>query len=639
MPDTPTEADVLHLLAEQAFTLGRPDVAADLLRQATRARPPRPDESADRLHADGLRMLRAGQLTEAEPRLVRAIQLRPHTAEWHEHLGVLFAKQRRFAEAANTLRVALRLDPAPAGRWQNLAVVYRDQQNLPAAEAAMREAVARTPRSWEVRSSLIALLNEQKKADEATAVARQATADFPDSAAAWTTLGLLLAGASEFDAAVAAFEKAAALAPQVAEHHSNLAAAFGRLKRLADSEAASRKAVELDPQHASAWGNLGNCLRDQGRYDEAAAALTKCLDLRPTDAEAAGNFALTFAAVGRHAEALAWYDRSLHHRPDNGEVRFNRALSYLTLGDYARGWPEYEYRWHTEAMRGKKRTFPTPEWDGTADVRGKTILLVPEQGLGDFIQFVRFVTPLADRGATVLVQTPPELAALTATVPGVNRAVSADRTELTIHTHAHLLSLPALLKAGADDLRGEPYMTPPADAVAKWAERLKTVPGFKVGIVWQGNPKHTGDRWRSVPLAKFAPLAAIPGVTLCSVQKGHGREQMEDVTFPMFDFGEELADFTDTAGLLANLDLLITIDSAVAHLAGATGAKVWTLLAANNDWRWLAGRDDTPWYGSMKLLRQPKVQDWDAVFAQAEGELRGLVEPGTIPAPQSGVPA
>jgi len=625
MPDTPTEADVLHHLAEQAFALGRPDVAADLLRQATRARPPRPDENADRLHADGLRMLQADQLTEAEPRLVRALQLRPTAALWHEHLGILFAKQRRFAEAAKTFRVALRLDPTPASRWNNLAVAYRDQNNLPAAEAALREAANRAPRSFELRGTLIALLNEQKKTDDAVAEARRATADFPDSAPAWTTLGLLLAGANNLDDAVEPFEKAAALSPQVAEAHSNLAAVYGKLKRWTVSEAASRKAVALDPKHAPSWGNLGNCLRDQGRYDEAAVALTKCLDLRPNDAEAAGNFALTFTAVGRHADALEWFDRSLANRPDNGEVRFNRALTYLTLGDYARGWPEYEYRWHTEAMRGKKRTLPTPEWDGTTDLSGQTVLLLPEQGLGDFIQFVRFAKPLADRGANVVVQTPSELAALAATVPGVHRVVAADKTELVIHTHAHLLSLPHLLKVSAGGIHGEPYMTPPAEAVAKWKERLKAVPGFKVGVAWQGNPKHTGDRWRSVPLTKFAPLSAIPGVTLCSVQKGYGREQMEDVTFPMFDFGEELADFTDTAGLLANLDLLITIDSAVAHLAGAIGAKVWTLIAANNDWRWMSGRADTPWYNSMRLFRQPQVQDWDAVFAEAERELKAMV--------------
>ncbi len=626
MPDTPTsESDALHHLAEQAFALGRPDIAGELLRQSTRTRPPRPDESADKLHADGLRMLQADQLTEAEPRLVRALQLRPNAADWHEHLGILFAKQRRFAEAANTMRVALRLDPSPSARWGNLAVAYRDQGNLPAAEAALREAVKRAPRAQELRSSLVALLNEQKKADDAVSEARQAAADFPDSPTTWTALGLLLAGANKYDEAVEPFEKAVALSPQVAEAHSNLAAAYGKLKRLTDSERAARRAVEQDATHATAWGNLGNCLRDQGRYDDAAVALGKCLELRPNDAEAAGNFALTFAAVGRHTDALNWYDRSLALRPNHGEVRFNRALTYLTLGDYVRGWPEYEYRWQTDAMQGKKRTFPTPEWDGVADVRGKTVLLVPEQGLGDFIQFVRFVKPLTARGANVVVQTPPELAELTATVPGVGRVIAADNAELTIHTHAHLLSLPALLKATAADLHGEPYMTPPVAAVDKWNTKLKAVPGFKVGVVWQGNPKHTGDRWRSVPLSKFAPLAAISGVTLCSVQKGHGREQMEDVTFPMFDFGEELTDFADTAGLLVNLDLLITIDSAVAHLAGATGAKVWTLIAANNDWRWLAGRSDTPWYASMRLFRQPKVQDWDAVFVDVERELRTAV--------------
>ncbi|MCU0704709.1 MAG: tetratricopeptide repeat-containing glycosyltransferase family protein [Fimbriiglobus sp.] len=627
MPDTPpTESDVLHHLAEQAFGLGRPDVAGELLRHAARTRPPRDDEKPEALHADGLRLLQAGQLTEAEPRLLRAVQLRPAVADWHEHLAILYARRRQFAEAAVTFRVALRLDPSSAARWNNLAVAYRDLGNLPAAEAAFREAVRRDPTSHDLRTALVRVLADQNKANEAVAEAERATADLPDSPHTWTALGLRRVARGQYAEAVEPFERAASLSPGVAEGQSNLAAVYGKLKRWAECESAARRAISLDPDHAGAWGNLGNCLRDQGRYEEAAAALTRCLDLRPSDAEAAGNFALTFAALGRHTEALNWYDRSLTLRPDNGEVRFNRSLTYLTLGDYTRGWPEYEYRWHTEAMRGKKRTFPVPEWDGTADLTGKTILLVPEQGLGDFIQFVRFAKGVARRGANVVVQAPPELAALAATVPGVGRAVVADdKAELTLHTHAHLLSLPHLLRVSADNIQGEAYMSPPPATVAKWKERLKGVPGFRVGIAWQGNPKHSGDRWRSVPLARFAPLAAVPGVTLCSVQKGHGREQMEDVTFPMFDFGEELTDFADTAGLLVNFDLLIAIDSAVAHLAGATGVRVWTLLAANNDWRWLTDRTDTPWYHSMRLLRQPKLQDWGSVFTEAERQLRAIV--------------
>ncbi len=620
-----TAADALHHLAEQAFTLGRPDVAADLLRQAARIMPPRPDENPDQLHAGGLKALQADRLGEAEPRLLRAVQLRPTNADWHEHLAVLFAKQRRFAEAANTFRVALRLDPAPAGRWHNLALAYRDSGNLPAAEGALCEAIQRNPQSPQLRAALVNNLNEQKRPADALAEARRTTEELPANPAGWSAVGLLLANAGDFEGAASPLAKAAELNPTDAEAHSNLAAVYGKLRRWADSEKAARAAVERNPKHATAWGNLGNCLRDQGKYDDATTALTRALDLNPTDADAAGNFALTFAAVGRHTDALKWYDRSLQHNPRNGEVRFNRALTHLTLGNYADGWAGYEHRWDTEALRGKKPALPkSVAWRGE-DLKGKTILLLPEQGMGDYVQFVRFAKPLADRGAEVVVQAPPGLEELTRGVPGVRKVVGADG-ELTIHYHCQLPSLPGLLKLTLDQVRGTPYLTPPPAAVAKWAGRLNVVPGFKVGVVWQGNPKHTGDRWRSVPLALFAPLAAVPGVNLVSIQKGHGREQMEDVTFPMFDFGDELADFSDTAGLLANLDLVITVDSAVAHLAGATGAKVWTLISANNDWRWLTDRTDTPWYDSMTLIRQPKVQDWPAAFADAEKQLQATVK-------------
>jgi Flp pilus assembly protein TadD len=625
MPDPlPADAELYHRLAEEAFRAGRPDVAGELLRQATRCQPTQPKEAADRLHADGLRMLTADRFAEAEPLLRRAIQLNPHAPSWHEHLGVVYARQRRFAEAAVTFRVGLRLDPAPARGWQNLAQAYLDQGNHAAAELALREAVSRDPKSAELRVQLANTLNALGRTDDAIAEARAATGRSPNDANTWTALGMMLAGKQQFDDAIPAFEKAVALMPNLAEAHSNLAAAFGKAKRWEECERTARSALTFNPNHASAWGNLGNCLRDLGRYDEAEPALRRCLELNPTDADAAGNLALTLATVGRHADALQWYDRSLSLKPGADEVRFNRALTHLTLGDFARGWPEYEWRWKTEYMKGGRRTFPQPRWAG-GDLRGKTILLTAEQGYGDYIQFVRYAKPLADRGATVIVQPPSELVELVRTVPGVCTVIDAPTAEAFFHTHCPVMSVPGHLNQRVEDLRGEPYMTAPAATVAKWRERLAGVPGFKVGITWQGNPKHGGDRWRSVKLERFAGLAAVPEVTLLSLQKGAGREQLNEATFPITDVGGDLTDFADTAGLLMNLDLLISIDSAVVHLAGALGVRVWTAISFNNDWRWLKGRPDTPWYASMTLFRQPQVQDWDSVFADLGRELRKVV--------------
>jgi tetratricopeptide (TPR) repeat protein len=618
-------SNLLPRLAEDAFRAGRPDVAAHLLRQATRDRPAQPNENPDHLHAEAIRLLNANQLNEAEPLLQRAIRLKPTVAAWYEHLGVLYAQQRRFAEAVVTIRVALRLDAAPAGRWHNLALAYIDLNNPAAAEQALSEAIRREPGSAHLRIARANVLNTLQKFDDAITEARGVTERFPENATGWTALGLLLAGQEKFDEAVPVFERAAALAPDVAEAHSNLAAALGKLKRWEESERASRAALAFKPNHATAWGNLGNCLRDLGRYEEAETALRRCLELTPNDADAASNLALTLSTVGRHADALHWFDRSLALKPDHDETRFNRSLTYLTLGDFTRGWPDYEYRWKTVNLKNKQRTFPQPRWVG-GDLRGKTIFLAAEQGLGDYIQFIRFARPLAELGAKVIVQPPTELIGLVRTVPGVSTVIDQVTAEATFHTHCSIMSVPGHLKYGLTELSGEPYMTATPEAVAKWREKLAGVPGFKVGFTWQGNPQHTGDRWRSVKLERFAPLAAIPGVTIVSVQKGYGREQLESATFPIHDVGQELTDFTDTAGLLMNLDLLISIDSAVVHLAGALGVRVWNAISFNNDWRWMRDRTDTPWYRSMTLFRQPKVQDWDSVFMALQRELQKAVE-------------
>ena len=621
----PNIHEVLNRLAEEAFRAGLADVAGDLLRQAART-PQNAADDAERLYAEAIRLLNANDPRAAEPLLRQALQRRPDVPAWHEALGVIFAKQARFAEAAATFRVAVRLAPTSPRGWHNLAMAHQDLQQWPAAEAALREGLKHddgtTPT---LHLALIHAWNELKKSAEAIELARAASLKFPTSAAVWTALGILLSKSKAPEESIAAFQRAVKLEPAVAEAHSNLAAALGKLKRWPESEIACREAIRLNPAHAMAWGNLGNCLRDQGRYAEAEPALRETLRLNPTDADAAGNLALTLATVGQHTEGLEWYDRSLLWKPVNAEVRFNRSLTRLALGDFENGWPDYETRWETEQLLGNKRTFPVPLWDG-GTLSGRTILLHCEQGAGDTIQFVRFATVLAERGATVLVQTTPALAALLRTVPGITRVIDEPRAEVTFHCHSPLMSLPYRLGMRVETIPAPvPYLVAPADLVEKWRERLGSVAGFKVGIAWQGNPKHIGDRWRSVPLAQFAPLGEIPGVTLCSLQMGPGQEQLQDSPMRILDLGSEITgDFADTAALIANLDLVIAVDTSVVHLAGALGRPVWSAVAFNSDWRWLKGRDDTPWYPTMRLFRQRILGDWDELFARIASQLSSI---------------
>lgn len=622
-----TPHDLLHRFAEDAFRAGSPAAAGELLRLAARTAGPAPADPVA-AHVEGLKHLAANRLPDAEAALLAAIRAKPEVALWHEHLAVALARQGRFAEAAVTFRVALRLNPESVPTWQNLAQAYRDLKNWPAVELALQEAVKRQPDSPDAALALVTALNDQKKHADAEKLAAQLTERFPQQPLTWTALGISRSMNGDHEAAVEPMEKAVALDPTSGEMHANLAAVFGKLKRWADCERAAREAVRLNDTHAAGWANLGNCFRDQGKYPEAETALRRALELNPDDPDAAGNFALTLATVGRHAEALHFYDHSLALRPDNTDVRFNRSIAYLSVGDYERGWPEYEARLQTDQLKGKQREYPVPRWPGQP-LAGKTLLLTAEQGLGDCLQFLRFAEPLAKLGARVVVHLPEALGRIAETAPGVSEVVTKMNATVRVDCHCPVMSVPMGLKTTLATLPGRvPYLTPPADAAMKWKDRLRTVPGFKVGIVWQGNPEHLGDRWRSVPLARFAPLAAVPGVTLCSVQKGHGTEQLKDAPFPVLDLGAEIAgDMADTAGLFANLDLVVGIDTAVIHLAGALGVPAWVALAYNCDWRWLRDRPDSPWYPTVRLFRQPTIGDWDAVFADLAAELRRLSEP------------
>jgi tetratricopeptide (TPR) repeat protein len=609
--------ELYHRLAEEAFRAGRPDVAGVLLRHSTRCLSGTPEQATE-YHRQTLSLLSAGKSAEAEALLLRAIELQPNKAAWHEHLGIALAQQQRFLEAANTLRVSLRLNPTAAPVWNNLSRCYFDAGNFVAAEAASVEARNLEPNNIEIHVQYLRVLKSIESNDRAAELAVDFAAQHPDSAEAATAAGLCLAELKKYAESIPYFETAHRLQPNAPEVVSNLAAAYGKAKRWEECEGAARRAIALQPDHAAAWGNLGNSLRDQGKYDDAVPALERALTLNPTDADAAGNLALTLATQGHHERALQWYDNCLSLKPDHGEMRFNRSLTYLTLDD-PRGWPEYEARWQTETMKASEPKLPIPKWDGTPKP-GKTIFIVNEQGLGDTIQFSRYANHLRRMGFNVVLRPPIELIDLfRESFPQCN--VMAD-TETTAHLYAAMMSLPGLLKQRIADVDGTAYLKATAGTVAKWHARLADDRKLRVGLVWQGNPKHGGDRWRSIPLNMFANLASVNGVSLYAVQKGHGHEQLTEGKFPIVDLGAELTNFADTAGLLKSLDLLISVDSAVVHLAGALGVPTWNLISFNNDWRWLKGRTDTPWYKSMRLFRQPKLQAWEPVLAEVLVELR-----------------
>jgi hypothetical protein len=348
-----------------------------------------------------------------------------------------------------------------------------------------------------------------------------------------------------------------------------------------------------DPAYADAHVNLANALKEQGRTDEA----------------------------------LGCYQLALWLKPDSAAARYNRSLALLQAGRWTEGWAEYEYRWRRGSM--PQRHTDRPRWDG-ADLAGKTIVLWCEQGLGDAIQFARYAPAVKDRGGRIVLECPPQLAALLVTCPGVDAVVAEGQPLPVFDMQAPLLSLPALFGTTPENLPAAvPYLAAEPDRVETWRQRLEGVAAFRVGVCWQGNRFLRGDRHRSFPLASLAPLAAVPGVRLVSLQKGPGADQLKAARLAVVDLGDELdpppGGFRDTAALLKSLHLVVSCDSAVAHLAGAMGVPVWLALSTMPDWRWLLGRADTPWYSSVRLFRQERLGDWAGVFAQMAAELGNLV--------------
>ena len=388
---------------------------------------------------------------------------------------------------------------------------------------------------------------------------------------------------------------------------------------------AATRALMLQPENAEALSNRGAALRMLGRVDDALADYDRALAAAPESPEAHNNRGVALAALNRHREAIDAYTRALTLRPAYDRARFNRALSRLVRGELEQGWNDHESRWTGSEMHRGARSLPGRAWDGREDLRGKTILLYAEQGLGDAIQFARYAPLVRERGARVVLEVHPPLVPLFATLEGVDRVVAMGEPLPPFDLHCALMSLPFASGTRADSIPASiPYLKAPEERLAAWRERLGGGQAVRVGLAWSGSRTLRNDANRSIALERLAPLAA-PGRTLIAVQK-----DIRDADQPALDalrvrtFAAELTDFADTAALVDSLDVIVSVDTAAAHLAGALGKPVWVLLPFSPDWRWLLDRDDSPWYPTARLFRQERIGDWERVIARV-AEALGLL--------------
>jgi Flp pilus assembly protein TadD len=467
------------------------------------------------------------------------------------------------------------------------------------------------------RQSAIALQKEGR-VDEAIALYRQGLALDPRDASGYRCLGTAYKQQRQFDRAVVCFRHALALSPAFPEAWNNLGNTLLEHGDASGAAEAFARACRLRPEFAGGHFNHALALAALGQFDAAIAAGRRACDAAPQNPDFRNGLGLLLFDGQRVDDAIAAFEQSLAIQPECVAARYNRGLAWLTRGDFARGWSEYEWRWKLPNISHAPHR--QPRWDGSPSANS-TILLDAEQGLGDTIQFARYAPLVKARVGRVILRVQKPVVKLLRSLAGVDQVVAQDETLPTFDAWLPFLSVPALFTPTVDSIpRTVPYLRVDDSLVQFWRERLAGISGWRVGIHWQGNPNFPKDRFRSLPVTCFEPVARIPGVQLISLQKGAGTEQLRQssLTFPVVDLGLTLDEihgpFLDTAAILKCLDLVVTSDSSLAHLAGALGIETWLAVPHIPEWRWLLDRDDTPWYPTLHLVRQSRVGQWADVF-------------------------
>jgi tetratricopeptide (TPR) repeat protein len=596
--------------------------AASLYRQAIAKQP----RNAEAHHLLGCLLVHAGDAKAAVASLSRAAALDPGFADAHIILGNTYLSLEEWRKAELSLRRALELEPDFVGAMNNLSVALQRQGKLDEAEALCRKALALEPDQAEIHSNLSYVLYRLRRFAEAETHARMAIDLDPNHAVACNNLALILVECGAYDEAEIWCRKAIEIQPALVQAHEGLSNILRVTHNYGISEEAARRAVELRPDAASAHDALGAALFEQDRLDEAEASFRDATRLDPSQPAYLLHLASALRVQGRLTEAIEIGRRAVDGNPDP-EAELLLGIDLLTAGSYEEGWRLYERR----VSRLSPRRFDRPAWTGEP-LGGRTLLVYAEQGIGDTLQFARFLPHLKRHaGARILFECQYALAPLLSTIEGadavIERSVDLSQPDAEFDARVSLLSVPLMLGTRLETIPPPTLrMNVPEEAVARWRERMAGFEGLKVGLRWIGNPANPHNRLRSARLEDLAPLAGVEGVRFYSVQTDAPAREADNPPAGMdiVDLSGELTSFQETAAVLANLDLLITIDTSVAHLAGAMGAPVWLLLPTAPEWRWLVDREDCPWYPGTRLFRQKTIGDWNGVARRAADALRGL---------------
>ena len=538
--------------------------------------------------------------------------------------GIASHRAGRLGEAERLYRKILELDPAHAASLHLLGMVAFQTGHGEAALELIRKAIVSNGADAAYYTDLGIVLQMQGKFEEAAGCYERAIELSPRSVGAFNNRGLALQMLGRLEEGAESFARALEVEADCAEAHTGLGNLRQAQGRLEEAEACHLRALAVRPGYAEAWSNLG-CVRHlKGELDEAVACFRQALELQPGFAEGHNNLGDVLQAMGKLAEAARCYERAVELKPGYARARLNGSTIRLLMGDFAAGLREYEWRWEVLAQRG----FAQPRWNGER-LHGARILLHAEQGLGDTLQFLRYVPMVQAAGGRVVLEVQPSLRRLAGLVPGVREedVVAAGALLPPFAWQCPLMSLPLVFGSTLESIPAEtPYLFVPRKAAEKAARVAWPASGLRVGLVWVGSAAHLKDRFRSIPSGLLEPLLEVSGARFFSLQVSAASGQQASLDERITDLAPEIGDMADTAALIARLDLVIAVDTSVAHLAGALGKPVWVMLPFAPDWRWLVDREDSPWYPAMRLFRQQTVGDWESVIEAVRDALVEEIE-------------
>jgi tetratricopeptide (TPR) repeat protein len=571
------------------------------------------------------RLQQEGQLVEAETLYRTILAEAPEHPGSHHLLGLVEHRLGRDEAALASIKRAIQLNDGEPNYHNNLGTVYRTLGRLDEAIACYRHAVALKPDFAAALNNLGLALLQQGQLAPAQRALEAALSIKPDYVGAWFNLGNVLAARGEPGKAIEHYQRALAIEPNHLEALNNLGAALTALDEFDAAGACYQRVLALQPANAAAHNNYGRVLAQRDELAAAAEHFRQAIALQPHAVDASINLGNALLEQGDPRAAQESYERALAIDPAHDSAHWNDGLALLVQGDLAAGFRH----WRRNVAAAKR--FAAPQWRGEP-LDGATIFVHAEQGFGDAIHFARYVPLIAARGGRVILEAPVELHRLFAAMPGVEQVIAFGDARPDFSWQCPLLSLPLAFGTTLATVPNEtPYLAADRDTVAEWRRRLAG-PELKVGLVWAGRPEHKRDRHRSLPLAALAPLAEIPNVAFYALQKGAAIGQAETAPAGMRIeiLSPLLGDFADTAAAIMALDVVVTVDTSVAHLAGALGKPVWILLPYAPDWRWLEARGDSPWYPTARLFRQDSSRRWAPAIAEVAAELRALAAPDQV---------